>query len=416
MSFGFSVSDFITLIDLSRRIYSRCRSAPAEFAEAGRLVESLHTILEGLRHEFESPTSILRQLHREDFITIIKNCKKPVLRLKRMLLKYSNSGTSKLSIWDRVRLPVRELQEIQSSITLQTSTLSAFLNTVGLGSSGRVEEQLQTLNGRVRGVDHKAENGFRDMLEAINTVSAGMRAERKEGTVMTAYSDDETEVWRQFRRELLDEGFASASIKRHQQALKEYIRQLDDQGLLDEASPDERSLPQKDSGNPEDESIYETIPKGLLGEDGNAEGSHQQRTPAAMKVSIAEAEARGRLSADPNDNNTDSQITSDFEGDLLSENQNAEGSQQQHTLAAMKVSITEAEAKRRLSADSNNDDTDGRITSDSEGDLVKASSPDCISQDDLDKRHAPQWRTKWSYRTYPYYPWIDVRVKVKVIE
>ena len=323
MSFGFSVSEFLTLIDLAHKTYNRCRSAPAEFAEAGRQVESLHTILQGLQHEFESPTSLLRQLHKEDFIIIIKNCRKPVLRLKQMLSKYGSLGTSKPTLWNRLLLPVRELREIQTSITLHSSTLSAFLNTIGLGSYGRVEDQLQMLNGRLRGVDHKAESGFRDMLEAINNVGADIRAGRNEGTILTAYSNDKAEVWRQFRKELLSEGFTSASIKRHKHALKGYIRQLNDQGLLDETSPDEESLPQKDSRTLEDEGIDETSSKFPLGENANNEVSRLQRTPAANRAFVAEAGNGKGLAADRGDSDADEVVLgkadSDYESDDLAE-------------------------------------------------------------------------------------------------
>lgn len=98
------------------------------------------------------------------------------------------------------------------------------MSTVGLGSSGSVEEQSQTVNERMRSIDHMAENGSGNMLEAINNVSAGIQTRRKEGTVLTAYSNAKAEVWRPAREELLSGGLISASIERHKHALKKYIR------------------------------------------------------------------------------------------------------------------------------------------------------------------------------------------------
>lgn len=179
------------------------------------------------------------------------------------------------------------------------------MNTVGLGSSGRVEEQFQAVNERLRSMDHRAESGFRNMLEAINSVSAGYPTRKIEGTVLTAYSNDKAEVWRQFRKELLSDGFTSASIERHKHALRAYVHYLDDQGLLDEAGPDEGLLPQQDSGNLVNENIDETNSEGLLGEKGNAEGSRPQKMSATTSFSIAETESVKELAADRTNSNTD---------------------------------------------------------------------------------------------------------------
>ena len=114
---------------------------------------------------------------------------------------------------------------------------------------------------------------------------------------MTAYSNNKADVRRQFHRELnlLGEGFTntsirtsiSTSISKHKHALKEYIRELDDQGLLDDVAPDEELLPQEYSENSEEEDTYGGDSKGPMCESRNDEAGHQQRTPRAF---AAEAE------------------------------------------------------------------------------------------------------------------------------
>lgn len=70
---------------------------------------------------------------------------------------------------------ISERQDIQSSVTLHNFDLSAFLNTVRLGSSERIEGQLQMLNDNLGGVDHKVESEF-----AICSKQATTSAQRSE--------------------------------------------------------------------------------------------------------------------------------------------------------------------------------------------------------------------------------------------
>lgn len=64
-----------------------------------------------------------------------------------------------------------------------------------------------------------AENGSRNMLES-NQQRPCRYPNKKEGTVLTAYSNAKAEVWRSAREELLSEGLTSANIERHKHALK----------------------------------------------------------------------------------------------------------------------------------------------------------------------------------------------------
>ena len=76
-----------------------------------------------------------------------------------------------------------------------------------------------------------------EMRKAIDGLAAEMRAGRREGSVMTTYDNDEKDVWRQFRRELIGEGFSSRSIHKFKNPLKDYLKRLNGQGLLEEEEP-----------------------------------------------------------------------------------------------------------------------------------------------------------------------------------
>jgi hypothetical protein len=77
-----------------------------------------------------------------------------------------------------------------------------------------------------------------DMKGVVDGLAEQIRAGMREGSVMTTYEDDEKVVWRQFRRELIGEGYRSRDIHRMKGPLKEYLRKLANGGLLDEASPE----------------------------------------------------------------------------------------------------------------------------------------------------------------------------------
>lgn len=51
---------------------------------------------------------------------------------------------------------------------------------------------------------------------------------------MTTYGDDEKEVWKQFRRELIGDGTSSDFIHKHKPRIKRYLHELAEKGELDE--------------------------------------------------------------------------------------------------------------------------------------------------------------------------------------
>jgi hypothetical protein len=93
---------------------------------------------------------------------------------------------------------------------------------------------LETIGIRSLGVLKSMVDELPHMKEVIDALAAEIRAGRREGSVMTDYSNDEMEVWRQFRRELIGEGFSSHSIRKHSTQLKNYLKFLSDEGLLQE--------------------------------------------------------------------------------------------------------------------------------------------------------------------------------------
>lgn len=224
MSFGFSISDVICLVQLTTQAYRSWKDACGEHSEITSELNSLAILLRRVEAEAKLPGSLLNRKHGEynNLVKITRNCGSVVVQLRDIVEKYEGLGKSRWRNWDRLRLGNKNLGELRGKLTLHTSSLSTYLNTLGVSGIGRVEKRLDELP---------------EMRKAIDGLAAEIRAGRREDSVMTTYTNDEKDVWRQFRRELIGEGFSSRSIHKFKSPLKEYLRRLDDQGLLEEEEP-----------------------------------------------------------------------------------------------------------------------------------------------------------------------------------
>lgn len=228
MSFGFSLSDFISLTELTTRTYNNWKTACGDYAETTAQLHSLHLILDRVEREARNPSSVLSRNDgdRKDLKVILSNCKHVVAKLEKVVSNRRSLGMSRKRNWDRIRLAHDGLDDLQSKLTSRTSALSVYLDTIGVSALGRVEGKL---------------DDFKDMKRAFDNMASEIRTGRREGSVMTTYSDDDKGVWRQFRRELIGEGYTSSTIRRFKAELKEYLKRLSEEGLLEEVEPQDYS-------------------------------------------------------------------------------------------------------------------------------------------------------------------------------
>ena len=85
---------------------------------------------------------------------------------------------------------------------------------------------------------------LKEIKEAVNGITAHLIAkDRSEGSVLTAYPDDDKAIWKEFRRELISDGFSSSVIGKHKHLIKAYIGELGARGLLDDADPQPMNEP-----------------------------------------------------------------------------------------------------------------------------------------------------------------------------
>ena len=251
MSFGFSASDVVLLVQLAWTTVRNSRKACGVHAELTRETTSLHVNLRRLEREIAKPDSPINRPsdnYRQDLAPIVDGCEKALDVLDRILEKYntlSDEERSKGKLWKAVRFGNGELanvKDLRSKLTYYTSNLSLFLNMVSIGSMGVVEKQL-----------YEAGGDLKDIRRAVNGITVHLMSSAiKEGSVLTDYAGDDKAVWRAFRRELIKGGFSSDVIRDHKDTIQAYVKELGSRGILDDEDL-------KDSGNVSEE-IEDTAP------------------------------------------------------------------------------------------------------------------------------------------------------------
>ena len=233
MSFGYSVGDAVLLTQVAWKTLQNTRKACGEHNELTREVLSLHIVLQRLEQEYskaESPLNRSSDTYTEELQVIGRGCERVLGVLNTILKKYNRLSEEERSwrkLWQKITFgngQVADLQDLRSKIVTHTSAMSLFLNMVSLGSVGRIEQQMTDAGGDLQ-----------EIKLAIHGIAAHLISKgNNEGSALTSYTNDDKSVWKEFRRELRREGFASASLKRNKTLIVAYIRELGDRGLFDD--------------------------------------------------------------------------------------------------------------------------------------------------------------------------------------
>lgn len=212
MSFGASPSDIIIIVTFTRRLYKHCKNAGGEYLEISREVRGLHTVLKHLKFEVEDPESLLNRdhsLYARDLAPVIGDCDYTLRQLDELLQKYGRlgepGGGKARELWEKMRFGSAEMDQlgdIRMKLINHKTSITVFLDTVQLHETGRMSLVLDNQGGQL------------DMiLDKVDNIAARMG--QRSGSIMTTYDDDDKEVWKQFRRELVAEGFSSDVLQQH---------------------------------------------------------------------------------------------------------------------------------------------------------------------------------------------------------
>ncbi len=249
MSFGYAIGDAVLLTQLSWKIVQNARKACGEHDELTQEVSSLHVVIRRLEQEIRKPSCPINrasETYAEELGTLVNGCEKNLKILDQVLTKYnalSEQERSGRRLWQKIRFgngTMADLVDLRARLTYYTSAMSLFLNMISMGTIGRVEQQLDNAGGDLK-----------EIKIAVNEITAKMMSKSKlgEGTILTAYEDDDTAVWKEFRRELVRDGFSSSIIREHKKLIKGYIEELGSRGVLDEVGQNADIEEQYSSGD-----------------------------------------------------------------------------------------------------------------------------------------------------------------------
>lgn len=232
MSFGYGIGDIITVTTLALKAVQNTRQACGQYDELTREVTSLHIVLSRLRHESETPLSLLLQLSDNEKLElshVVNGCGEILKVLNAILEKYGtfSEDRSVTKLWQRVRFGNGEMQDlstIRSQLSSQTASLALFLHLVSLGSQGRVERQMAMQMGALQELQHSID---------FTTSTAPATAGNRESSILTTYENDDKDFWKEFRRELIAEGCSSKVMVKHRDLVLDYIKQLESHGGME---------------------------------------------------------------------------------------------------------------------------------------------------------------------------------------
>lgn len=230
MSFGFGISDVVTLVQLAYDTFEGAKRACGEHDEFTHEMASLVTVLNHVRSEISDPDSALsmaRDHRRKELRNQIEGCFRHVRQINAILTKFNElSDVERGSglLWQKVRFGnggVKDIAQIRQKISTYTTAITMSLTLLSLGSRGEVERQLSRQRGELRGI-----------TESVNMLVAKLNAPSYEGSIWTKCTDDDPRFWRDFRRQLVRKGYRSRVIRSHECLIQAYVRELDSRGVL----------------------------------------------------------------------------------------------------------------------------------------------------------------------------------------
>jgi hypothetical protein len=168
-----------------------------------------------------------------------EDCNESVKKLGAILRKHKSLGTSQRRNWDRVRMACQDLDHVHELLNKRTSRLAAYVSVLGVSSQGRVEDELlpqilarmDNLAAQLRTGNATIQTGATSRTSRTSKTSQTSRSSR---TSWTHYDDDDLTLWREFRHDLVKQGFRGRDIKQFSPALRTYVMRLQRRGMLDE--------------------------------------------------------------------------------------------------------------------------------------------------------------------------------------
>ncbi|KAH6661158.1 hypothetical protein BKA67DRAFT_531228 [Truncatella angustata] len=222
-----SAADVDAVDTFAKQLYRRARNAGVDFADVATTVRGVHTVLKHLKVEVEDPGSLLNTdqspVYARQLTPILEDCDFTLKQLATILEKYgaNSSGSDEEGRnggSDQNPLASRErdmIALIRTKLANQKLNIDMFLDTVQLHNPSKSHPVVETSSANLESI--------KDKVDAI-----AMRITQRRESSM---SENDDELWLQFRDELEKDGFSKDVLRNNQDVLRAYIRQLDEQSV-----------------------------------------------------------------------------------------------------------------------------------------------------------------------------------------
>ena len=191
MSFGFGISDSVTVPQLAWQVYSSLKDAPEDHKILLEDVLSLHEVLVEVEGKVAKQEDSLAAREWAQLQDISKRCKEALEDIRNMLRKYQMEGRGKA--WNRVKFAGKDTASVRTRIAAQVDRLNTFNGFLLLSAHNRTERKIDKIVATLK---------HRGSVVSLETVASVM---------------DEGRGWKFFGRALEDQGITLQMVQeRHE--------------------------------------------------------------------------------------------------------------------------------------------------------------------------------------------------------
>jgi hypothetical protein len=196
---------------LARTLYRQCKNAGGDYVSLSHEVRDLRTVLKHLEFEVQDEDSILNNREGKNYAKelggMVHGCEDTLRKLEALLdrlEKRRNSGATSGAA-RRPSEEMDELGEVRMQLISHKTNVTTFLDAIQLQPKAGSGNRMSSLSVAATLDTHSEQLDM--ILDKVDNIAARMG--QRASSTMTSYGDDDPEVWKQFRRELIQEGFSS---------------------------------------------------------------------------------------------------------------------------------------------------------------------------------------------------------------
>jgi archaellum component FlaF (FlaF/FlaG flagellin family) len=223
MSFGYSVGDFLAILQLAKHIVDACRDGPSEFRELNREIQSFEIVIQRISTDAKNPQSRLNRkgtARKKDFDQIVENCKITMEEIRKFVDKHSaidrsdgGAAGAVRRVWNSYQVGSEDLNNMRGKLIFWISCINSFLNSLDPAAQTRIEHKLDLLMEKLglASLDAGVSNNSVASVSSVFTFHGG--------------SPDE-DSWNLIQRGLLAEGVAESDIDDNKEKIIQYVKDL----------------------------------------------------------------------------------------------------------------------------------------------------------------------------------------------